>query len=59
MRQPDPKGVYTTKTAAPFLGRHAKTVEEWCRWQKVRATKLGRTWVIRGEDLAAAMETCK
>ena len=51
----DPGAIYTTVTAAEAAACDLTeaTLAEYCRRSEIKASKLGRDWLIKGEDLIA------
>ena len=43
--------MYTVQELAKILSLHAKTVQRFIREGKIKATKIGREWRVRKEDL--------
>ena len=48
--------LYTTKGAAERLHTTARQVTIWCAGGELRASKVGRQWLIAPEDLDAFVE---
>ncbi len=45
--------IYNVKSAAQELKAPRRTVSDWCKNGKLKATKLGRDYVILAADLEA------
>ncbi len=43
--------MYTVQELAEILSLHPKTVQRFIREGKIKATKIGREWRVRNEDL--------
>ncbi len=47
---------YTTEQAANLLKIHPKTMQRYIREGKLRANKVGKSWLITGHDLSVFAE---
>ena len=50
-------GVVSTQRAAEITGLHAETIREYLRAGRIKATRIGRTYVIDERDLRRFMAT--
>jgi excisionase family DNA binding protein len=48
-------GVVSTQQAAEITGLHVETIRDYLRAGKIRATRIGRVYVIDERDLRAFM----
>ena len=51
--------IVSAATAASFLGVHPETVKRLCRDGSLPASKFGKAWLIRSEDLERFSEGYK
>lgn len=50
-------GVVSTQQAAEITGLHVETIREYLRAGRIKATRIGRTYVIDERDLRRFMAT--
>jgi excisionase family DNA binding protein len=50
-------GVVSTQRAAEITGLHVETIREYLRAGRIKATRIGRTYVIDERDLRRFMAT--
>jgi excisionase family DNA binding protein len=50
-------GVVSTQKAAEITGLHVETIREYLRAGRIKATRIGRTYVIDERDLRRFMAT--
>lgn len=46
----------TVEEVAKQLRVHEDTIRDWCRTGQLRATKVGKQWRIKPQDIAAFMK---
>ena len=53
----DIKQEYTTGEVAKIVDRDKRTVETWCRTERINALKRGRRWVIPHDEVERLKQT--